>query len=93
MITHFQSHYDTSETVREFLRIRLVRLLGTYQKVLLLYCPERKQSRQAAKKAFTLLSGTDPVAAKQAQNRYALLRVLHALRIPAVLIEKLYALR
>ncbi len=78
------------EAALEFIRIRIMMFLGTYEKVLLLYHPDRKYGREEAERLRNGVAQADPQLEIRSRKRYRLLRILHVLRVNPEFLEKIY---
>lgn len=74
----------------EFLRRRICMLLGTYEKVMLIYLPARSTGRAATNSMLQTLEAIDPLLKKANRTRYGLLLLLHYLRVSPDQLESLY---
>ena len=79
------------ETALEFMRIRIMMLMGTYEKVLLIYHSDRKYGREQAKRLRKQAAAADLQLEERSRKRYYLLRLFHVFHINPVFLEKLYA--
>ena len=79
-----------SEAALEFMRIRIMMFLGTYEKVLLLYHSDRKYGRKEVEQLRKRVAQVDPQLETRSRKRYRFLRILHALHVNPEFIEKIY---
>ena len=88
----YMSEKGNPQVAKGFLRCRIAMLLGTCEKVLLLYCKDRGYGRAAIRALRRSLAGSDPRLLVGSGPRYLALLALNTLRVPAWLVEKGYGL-
>jgi len=91
MLAYYQEYRNRSQEVDEFLRLRLTMLLGTYEKVLLIYHPNRRWGRNKVKEIRNELSKVEPLVINRSLKRHRALLLFHHFRVKPKLLEQIYS--